>query len=398
MKKLPGEILLHFAKKESRLVCGMMSGTSADSIDLAFCRIKGAGLPSKREKGAELVLQHFYSHKMPAFLADHMKNIPSLGVKEIAELDVQIAEAFAEAFKTGLEEAKLESDEVDFISSHGQTLYHHSRQEGVRSASLQLGNGDILSSRSGVPVISNFRVKDIAAGGEGAPLTPYADAILFKSSEKRRAVLNLGGIANITILSEDRNEIIGFDTGPANAPLDRLARILSDNSMDFDVDGKMASKGKVNESLLKRLLDQDLYLRLAPPKSTGFEIYGDDFVEKAKQLHGTFDYNLMATLLSFVVHSIHLAVETFVPKTRMFDELIIAGGGARNPETVRSLKEVFAPIPVLVSDTLGIPSFAREAMAFAILGNDAVFGLPTSLPSVTGAVAGKCLGSWSFPD
>ena len=365
----------------------MMSGTSADSIDVAVCTIRGSGLKSA------VVLDSFLSAALDPRVAAQVQRAPNLSTREIAELDVAVAACFAGAF---LQCAAGCPNSVDLIGSHGQTIYHHSRKEGARKASFQVGNGDILAVQTGLPVVSDFRVKDIALGGEGAPLTPYADAVLYGSSGKR-AILNLGGIANLTVPANDLSAIIGFDTGPANAPLDRLARKLTAGAQSFDTDGRIARAGNVNEELLRALLDSDPYLKLAPPKSSGFEHYGDDFVAHAERLYGRCDSNLMATLVAFVAQSVADAITRFVPADRRPSELIVAGGGAKNPALMHELAARLAPIAVIVSDEAGVPAAAREAMAFAVLANDALFGLPTSLPGVTGAERAACLGMWSFP-
>jgi anhydro-N-acetylmuramic acid kinase len=284
---------------------------------------------------------------------------------------------------------------VDLIGSHGQTVYHHSSVPGAMRATLQVGDGDVIAERTGLPVVADFRARDIAAGGEGAPISPYADLVLFGSrGPARRAVLNLGGIANITALDADPARAFGFDSGPANSLLDRLARKLSDGTLSCDRDGQIAASGRVHEKLVDTLMATDSYLAKEPPKSTGFEMYGDAFVARAAALHGGFDADLMATLVEFTARSVAQAFARFVPPV---DEVISAGGGVRNPVLIDRIAALLAPARLLRSDDLGVPSEAREAMAFAVLANEAIHGHPTSLPSVTGAARAAVLGKLCFP-
>jgi anhydro-N-acetylmuramic acid kinase len=205
----------------------------------------------------------------------------------------------------------------------------------------------------------------------------------------------LGGIANITVLDSDPARVFGFDTGPANSLLDRLARRLSRGALDCDRDGQIAGSGKVNEGLVETLLKTDLYLARKPPKSTGFEMYGDAFIDRAAALHGGVDANLMATLTEFTARSVAGAFAQFVPAAQ---EVIVAGGGVRNPVLIKRIGELLAPARLLRSDELGVPIQAREAMAFAILANEAIHGHTTSLPSVTGARRPVVLGKFCLPN
>ncbi len=207
-------------------------------------------------------------------------------------------------------------------------------------------------------------------------------------------MLNLGGIANITVLDHDPARVFGFDTGPANSLLDRLARRLSQGELDCDRDSRIASAGRINEGLVETLLKTDPYLARKPPKSTGFEMYGDAFIDRAAALHGGVDANLMATLTEFTARSVAGAFAQFVPPV---DEVIAAGGGVCNPVLIKRIGELLAPARLLRSDHLGVPIEAREAMAFAILANEAIHGHATSLPAVTGARHGALLGKFCFP-
>lgn len=385
--------------KPSRVVVGMISGTSADSIDAAVCRITGSGTPAAGRPGAKVELIHYAETPYPAETRARILGLSGWGVRDVAEMNVLVAEAFADACLKTLAAAGLSPGEVDLIGSHGQTVYHHSSVPGAIGATLQVGDGDVLAERTGCLTIADFRARDIAAGGEGAPISPFADVILYAPREgepgpSRRAVLNLGGIANVTVLDPDPSKVFGFDTGPANTLLDRLARRISGGSLACDRDGALARAGKVDESLVERLLAEDAFLARKPPKSTGFEMYGDAFVERAGTLLGRFDADLMATLTEYTARTVADAFARFVPPVV---EVIGAGGGVKNPALFGRLAELLAPARFILGDDRGVPGDAREAMAFAVLAHEALFGRPTSLPSVTGARRPAVLGKLCLP-
>ncbi len=383
--------LLDVAGKPLRTVVGLMSGTSVDSIDVAICRIGPGHAPVR--------LLHFAERPFDRTLKSRLTRVADLTVRDIAELHVLVGEAFAAACLVVLEEAGLDRDDVDLVGSHGQTVYHHSSVPGALRATLQLGDGDVIAERLGLPVISDFRAKDIASGGEGAPISPRADLVLYGASTVggRRAILNLGGIANVTVLDSDPARIFGFDTGPANALLDRAAKRITGGQRNCDRDGLIARQGIVNEPLLAKWLAEDEFIQRAPPKSTGFEMYGDDFLKRAEALNGGLDANLIATLTEFTARSIALAFERHILVDPPVDEIVVAGGGGANPTLMARIAENLVPRRVRRSEDYGIPSSAREAMAFAILADMALRGEASSLPSVTGARHAAVLGKLSFP-
>jgi anhydro-N-acetylmuramic acid kinase len=383
--------LFELGKKPSRTIAGMISGTSADSIDVAICRFTGVG------HDVVVELMHYEETAYDPEVRARLLTPDRLDVRAIAELHVQVGEQFAAAWQTAVEHAGLRMSDVDLIGSHGQTVYHHSGVLGSTRATLQVGDGDVIAERSGVPVVSDFRAKDIAAGGEGAPLSPIADAVLFRArGSTRRAILNLGGIANITLLDPDPTRIVGFDTGPANSLLDRLARRLTSGTLSCDRDGQIARSGKVNERLLTWLLENDSYLARKPPKSTGFEMYGDSLLDRAIEAHGTLDADLMTTLTEFTARTVALAFDQQAADGVLIDEIVVAGGGLQNPALMERITALAAPRNVRSSDELGVPSGAREAMAFAVIADLAVRGVPSCLPSGTGARRPAVLGKLSI--
>lgn len=391
--------LVEMGETPERMVVGMISGTSADSIAVAVCRMKGGGIPSPGRPGGEVELLHYYEHPHDPAVRQQVLGAGELKTRAIAELNVRVGEVFAEACLAAISAAGLSTDDVDLVGSHGQTVYHHSSIPGAPRATLQLGDGDQIAERTGLTVVSDFRTRDIAAGGEGAPLTAFSDLILFAPRgdvpPSRRVVLNLGGIANVTVLSDDPARVFGFDTGPANALLDRLAIRLSRGTLACDLDGHLARSGTINRGLLEKLLANDPFLARRPPKSTGFEMYGDAFLTAAAEAHGREDADLMATLVEFTARSISRALADFLPDGPA-DELIVAGGGVRNPALLERIRAAMDPVPVRLSEDVGVPSMAREAMGFAVLANEALLGHTTSLPAVTGATRPTVLGKWSL--
>jgi len=396
--------ILELSEKPERIVVGLMSGTSADSIATAVCRARGSASPGAGERvtlpGPRLNLLHYQEFAFPAAVRQTIIEVNQLDVRSIAELNVTVGELFAEACLRAIEGAGMSRADLDLVGSHGQTVYHHSSVPGTTRATLQVGDGDVIAEWTGALVISDFRSRDIAAGGEGAPLTPLADRQFFPSEPEgvgtRRIVLNLGGIANITVLEPNPAHDFGFDTGPANALLDRLAVRITGGRLTYDRDGEIARQGLVNEPLLKRMLETDPYLSAPPPKSTGFEMYGDAFLDQAEDEHGGSDADLMATLTEFTARSIAQAIVRFVlnPPVHL---IIVAGGGARNPFLIERIRKSTLSIPIRDSADFGIPSLARESMAFALFADEALMGRPTSMPNITGIRHPAILGKWSLP-
>lgn len=376
------------AKKPTKLIAGLMSGTSADGIDAAICAVTRSD-----SETVSLDIKAYNTFPYSSALQDKIKRPQTLTVQDVAEIDIAIGREFAAAVET-LKQS-ISSAPLDLIGSHGQTIYHHSALPGAAKASLQLGCADTIAVLTGTPVLYDFRRKDLVLGGEGAPLTPYTDYMMYRRAGVRRAILNLGGIANITILGSSPGDTRGFDTGPANAPLDRLAALFSGGKESFDRDGSFARSGTVNPKLLAALIQQDTYLAKSPPKSSGFEMYGDSFIRYIVGLHGGIDQHLIATITEFVAATIAESIKRYVSET--LDEIVLAGGGARNSVLREAISRLCAPVKVLLSDDIGISADAREAAAFAILAHDACMGIATSLPSVTGAARPACLGKIALP-
>lgn len=397
--------LIEIANKKTRTVLGLMSGTSHDGIDAAIARISSQGPVAKgQQKPVEVELLYYKTYPYKPGLRERIGKAFSGTTEDVCRLNFELGEAFADAALTCIKEARLEPDDIDIIASHGQTIYHIPPIGGEIGSTLQIGEASIIAERTGILTVSDFRTRDMAAGGHGAPLVPLADYILFHETKKVRAVQNIGGIANVTVVTDKLNDVIAFDTGPGNSLIDEAVRILTDGKKSFDKDGKMASKGKIDKALLNILMDHP-YLKEAPPKSTGRELFGKEMaslIVESWRRKGRGAEDIIATLTKFTAESIYGAYERFVFPKYNIDQVILTGGGSRNPVLVGHLKKLFAgaglkPAPTVdIIDELGIPSSAKEALSFAILGNETISGSPGNLPKATGAKKPAVLGKISL--
>ncbi len=372
------------------LVLGLMSGTSADGTDVAIVEIEGAP-PALKWR----LLHHTTVPHPPQLRADILAatQAKSATVDHLCRLNVALGEQFGRAALAGIGQAGLEAAQVHLIGSHGQTVWH--APEAEPPATLQLGEAAVIAERTGAPVVSNFRARDMAAGGEGAPLVAYVDALLLTHTERTRAAQNIGGIGNVTFLpphSRPDLQPFAFDTGPGNVLLDDGAARLSGGQASYDQEGQLAAQGQVNGPLLAWLLALPYFSR-RPPKSTGRELFNADYAEaiwqRAEQ-EALAPADVMATLTAFTAQTIARAYRDFLPVFP--EEVIISGGGARNPTLAARLGQALAPARLLGSDQLGIPGAAKEALAFAILAYESWHGRRGNLPAATGAARAVVLG------
>lgn len=374
-------------------VIGLMSGTSLDGIDAALIEIDGK-LDDLKWR-VEAFIDTPFTEAQRGQIHDA---IVAGGTDRLCRLHADLGEWFARAALALCTHAAVRPEAVDLIGSHGQTIWHEPPQRDRRGATLQLGCPATIAERTGIAVVSDFRSRDVAAQGQGAPLVPWADRWLFSAPGKRRVLLNIGGIANLTWLPPrgDPAPILAFDTGPGNALLNSAMDWLTAGAEAFDRDGARASAGQVDAALLSALL-QHAYFAQRPPKSTGREAFGRPFVDGL--LEGRPDLqqrpnDLLATLTEFTVRTIADAIRRWV-LPRGVDELLVTGGGARNPLIMRGLRTQLAPLTVVTGDVLGVDPDAKEAVAFAALAWAHVKSVPGNMPDATGAAGPRVLGSFT---
>jgi len=375
--------LMALRDRPTRRIVGLLSGTSADGIDAALVEIAGGGAGT----GLTATVHRFRTYAYPDALRARLLAGPG-SAAEVAELDVLVGDAFADAALALLDG---HADRADLLASHGQTIAHLPRSAGGAGATLQIGEPAILAERVGLPVVSDFRARDVAAGGEGAPLVPLADFLLFGRAGRVRALQNIGGIANVTIVAARLEELLAFDTGPGNMPLDDATRIATGGAEAYDRGGARAARGTIDRPLVAQLLAHPFFA-LPPPRSTGREAFGHDFVAPlAARFAGRPD-DLLATLTRFVAESIHASYDAHVSPRFSPDEVVVSGGGVHNATLMTHLAELFAPLPVVTTAGDGVDPDAKEAVAFAVLGNETLFGRPGNVPSATGARGPRVLG------
>lgn len=375
-------------------VIGLMSGTSLDGIDAALLRVEGS------TEAPEWTLEAFVSRPyQPEQRESIHAAIQQGGTPELCRLHTSLGEWFAEAAVQVCRSAGVDPAAVDLIGSHGQTVWHEPPAAGSRGSTLQLGCPATIAERTGIPVVSDFRARDTAAGGEGAPLVPWVDRLLFSHPERRRVLQNIGGMGNLTWVPPRGQDapLLAFDTGPGIALMDGAVSMASGGARAFDEGGRWAAEGQVDDALLRELLEHPFFRR-PPPKSTGRETFGRPMVERlAARMAAEGEprwKDLVATLTELTARSIADAVERWV-LPRGADELVVTGGGARNPELVRRLRLALAPLPVRSDEALGIDPDAKEALAFAILAWAFAMGTPANVPEATGARGARVLGSFT---
>ena len=390
------------------IVAGVMSGTSADGINVALVRIQGRGFRSRLE-----LLAHYefpYPSEVRHAVLQAM-NSTSAKVAELARLSFTLGSLYANAVRAAQRRAKLE---CELVGCHGQTIYH----QGVPSLYLgqlvactwQTGEGAIIASALGVPVVSDFRPADMAVGGKGAPLVPYLDYVLFRHRRFGRIVQNIGGIGNLTAIPPRATpeEVVAFDTGPGNMVIDAIADRLFDRP--YDRNGRLAAKGEPIDSVVRQLIRRSFFHQ-APPKTAGREQFGRDFASEFLRLCRRADHHdIIATATALTARSIAVAVRDIVlpldkenttPNSRWpsrYRHLVVSGGGTRNTTLMRMIREELSPLKITVrtTDDFGMPSAAKEAVAFALLAYQTWRHLPSNIPSATGAGRPAILGKISY--
>lgn len=362
---------------------GLMSGTSIDGIDAALVNIDD-------NFNFEFITGHSldYPKEVRTKLLEIANNKGN--TSDICFMDFVVGRLFAQCANELIAKSELKAKDIDYIASHGQTVFHIPQIKdigGIKTGStLQIGNISVISELTGITTVGDFRSKDIAQGGQGAPLVPFADELIFKK-DKNRAIQNIGGIGNVTVLSKDC-ETFAFDTGPGNMLIDAFCKKLF--NLPFDKDGELAAQGKINETWLNELLNENYY-SLTPPKSTGRELFNDDYIRAISQTAPKDKYDTIATLTALTAKTIANSYKDFVlPKTNL-DEIVIGGGGAFN-KTMLKLIENYTGIDVKTHNDFGIDDKFKEAIAFAMLGFCTLNNTPNNLPSCTGAKKSVIMG------
>jgi anhydro-N-acetylmuramic acid kinase len=363
--------------QNAALFLGLISGTSADGIDVALASFD----PAPRLHAA---LTHPYVDDLRRRILALAQGDGRIALDELGALDVEIAQSFAQAADALLQRAGIAATEIAALGSHGQTVRHRPRQ--TPPYTLQLGDPNVIAEATGIVTVADFRRRDIAAGGQGAPLAPAFHAAMLAQDGIDRVVLNLGGIANISIL--DKAPLRGFDTGPASCLLDAWAQ--EQLGEPFDRDGIFAARGNVDEVLLARLLDEP-YFSAAPPKSTGREVFHLDWLRPRLHASRATPADVQATLVALTARSIADAVRAHAPGAR---EVLACGGGVHNPVLMQAIATALAPVAVASTATRGIDPDFVEAMAFAWLARERLLGhAPESVCNVTGARGARVLGA-----
>jgi anhydro-N-acetylmuramic acid kinase len=369
------------------IVVGLMSGTSVDGIDAAVVDI------THHEDTLRVTLVGYAESAFDEPLRQRIHALFSPAesrIDEVCEVNVLLGEAFATAAAVAIRGAGVQAD---LVASHGQTVWHQVAYGHTRST-LQLAEPSVIAERLGVTVVADFRPRDIAAGGQGAPLASWGDALLFGDQQLSRAVQNIGGIGNVTWVPPGGHweAMLAFDTGPGNALIDHAAWRLSGGMQRFDADGALAATGRVQDDLLAELLG-NAYFRLQPPKSTGRELFGaqlvDPFIDRCLE-RSLSAADILATLTAFTAHSIADQYRRFLPGRP--DEVVVGGGGSRNPVLMRLLSQLLDPAQIRLHEDFGLPSLGREAVYFALMGYEALHGRPNTVSSCTGATHPVVMG------
>ena len=389
--------------KKKKYVIGLMSGTSVDGIDAAVVEITGHGLETT------VNLLAFETVPFPPGVPQRILALcqpETSRVDDICEMNFYIGHLFAEAVKHTLQKNGIHTSDINLIGSHGQTIHHLPRftepQGKIKIPStLQIGEPAVIAHETGIPTIADFRVADMAAGGQGAPLVSYPDYLLFHNSVKTVGLLNIGGIANLTVLPANGSfdSVSAADTGPGNMCVDAAVNEITDGRERYDKAGHRAAQGVPYRPLIDEWL-QHPFFQLTPPKTTGREMFGHTFAMEclsACRQHSLADNDVIATLTELTVQTVALYISQFATEQNPIDILYVSGGGVHNQTIMRRLNEVLVNTAVEPVDNSGISADAKEAIAFAILANESLHGQAGNLPSATGASVRKILGKFVCP-
>ena len=377
------------------LAVGLMSGTSLDGVDVVLCDITG------KDEDTQIKQLNFKTYEIPEYLRDKIRKCCSrelVPVELICSLNFELGQLFAESVKKLCEESSVNLDDLAFIASHGQTIFHIPKAfSDYIPSTLQIGEAAIIANECRTTVISNFRVMDMAVGGEGAPLVPYSEYLLYADENQAVALQNIGGIGNVTFLPKkgDFTKVIAFDTGPGNMMIDAAVQKLYGEK--FDKNGEYACKGKLIPLLAEELKNHP-YFALDIPKTTGRELFGEHYTYALLEKYQDYNKNdIIFTLTWFTAYSIAYHYKKYFIHQYNLNKCIIAGGGAYNKCLINLIKKELPEIKILIQEDLGYSSEAKEAIAFVILGNQTYHMRPSNVPSATGARKSVILGQVTYP-
>jgi anhydro-N-acetylmuramic acid kinase len=381
-------------KKDKRRIIGMISGTSADAIDTVLIDIEGYDINTKIEVLDFISVPIRKEIKELIFKC----SVPETGnVEEICKLNFLLGRIFAKAAIDLINKNGLEPKDIDLIGSHGQTIYHYPIDKNIFGinvkSTLQISDPSVIANLTGITTIGDFRNADVALMGDGAPLVPYLDYILFRSAVQNRLLVNIGGISNLTMLLKNcgKEEVMAFDTGPGNMVIDALMRIYYNT--EFDMNGEIALSGKINDSLFNFLKENDIFVKQRPPKSTGREYYGDNYVNAILNKSGNLEKNdVIRTVTDFTTYAIFHSVKNYLQKNLHIEEILVSGGGALNDCIMNSLKKYFPQSEVKRLEYRGINTDNKEAVLFAVLANETINYNPSNILAVTNAEKNVILG------
>ncbi len=382
--------LSEIAGKACRRVVGLISGTSADGIDAVVTELRGCGRALRHRVLA------FETLPLPAALRAAVLDLceDRAGIDALCQVNAQLGALFAEAVLQVIDRAGMKPGDIDLIGSHGQTVRH--LPNGDPPSTLQIGDASVIAQHTGIVTVADFRPADMAVGGQGAPLVPLADGLLFGDEEDERVLLNIGGIANVTIVPAGAHpqEVCAFDTGPGNMLIDAAVERATEGRERFDRGGMRAARGTVDRALLERLM-QHPYLRRDPPKSTGREQFGTAFLDEIEQSSACGESDLIATLTEFSARSIAEGIRRAAAQT--VSAVWVAGGGVHNAHLLERLRCAMDGARVESLAELGVDPDAREALSFAVLANETIMGRVGNVPAATGAHRAVVLGKIALP-
>ncbi|AJS58221.1 anhydro-N-acetylmuramic acid kinase [Paenibacillus sp. IHBB 10380] len=387
-----------------RYVVGLMSGTSVDGMDAAVVEI--IGIPSNQ---LQVRLLAFENTPYPVEVREGIFELfdpEKATVDKIGCMNMLLGELYAEAALSVIAKAELAPGDIEVIGSHGQTIYHAPEIQQIQGYpvhyTVQIGEGAVISARTGIPCVTDFRMADMAMGGQGAPLVPFTEYLLYREDQRTMLLQNIGGIGNITVIPAGctSEQVFAFDTGPGNMLIDGVVAKLSLGEQTMDVGGAIAQKGRVDSDLL-HLLQQESYYTLPLPKSTGRERFGSFYVDKLlsyQQEHRLSSEDLIATITMLTAWSIAEAYRLFIRNDYPSDVMVVGGGGSYNPVLMKFLQQEMEPmgVQVLTQEDVGQSSDAKEAIAFAVLADYTLARLPNNLPNVTGAQRSVIMGKISY--